>query len=445
MNKKQKHFIFFMLTFIILASANFAFALEINYPNFIGAKPITANSELPDLIRYFFAVGIAFSGAIALISLAIAGVQLIIGQANPEGVSNAKDRIKGSLLGLALLMVSFLIIQSINPVLIEPTISPLSSAPGIFFVNNNKQSTCPQSVSDASLVPSDFIGGDIEYRCANPSEPNLLIWEYAEKNFKMPIFTHELLCNKKKSIPKGSFKIAFKTPGAYFYETTECIGYRSNVVLTSGQIPEEFKKGNPEHLTPRCIEFVNDPTNKTYYGAILHEKIDESQGGMCQAPLVNSTDAISKDIITINNVSSITIFTINTNQISSGDGIEFYSGQYGWDVGNKPGIYKEFATTFVGKNYLFLEPKEIIFDFFGSSWSLQEQQAGRDFSKPAGQGSIRILGNYLVALYNNPLLPSGYAQDGYCQVFKKSIVDMKGTEYIGAGNILKMIYLIPTK
>ena len=388
---------------------------------------------LGKLVQYFFGIGIILSGIIALISLTIAGIQIIIGQANPEGVLNAKDRIKGSLLGIVLLMASFLIIRSINPVLIETKTTPLTSGAGIFYVKGTQETTCPPSVSDASSISSDFAGGSIVYRCANNIGPDLLIWTYAEKDFKNPTATLEKKCNSDLPIPSsGSFKIGFKTPGLYIFREPGCPadGYRSSVVLITGQIPQEFKgiKGS--------IQFINDSKNNNYYASIMHTRIDPTGGGNCQYPMLSSGDIDCRNI-TIDDPSSMNVFIQNKTPESSGDGIDFYSGPYGWDTkGSKAGIF-ELKKQDIKGNWGY-DPKFMVFNYKTNSPS-EEQKANPDFK--TSSGSIRIKGNYLVALYS-----SSAGEDGYCQVFTNNVVDLNGTEFIGAGNEdIQMVYVMPAK
>jgi hypothetical protein len=459
MNKKQ--FILFAVILFTLPFSNFALALEANYPAIPGLPIIVANSTIPELIQYFFGIGILFSGAIALISLAFAGIQLII-KANPEGVSSAKDRIKGSILGIVLIMVSFLIMKSINPVLVEPTITPLTSGPGIFLVKGDKE-TVATMASNVSGIPQEFQGGDIEYRCPNPTtDPDLLIWLYDNKNLDSSGFvdTIEVKCQNSHSLlsipPDGSYKMAYETPGIYIYKNTSCTGYRSDVITTSGEIPEEFKKrpatdpsASPES---RCVEFINDLANKIYYGAILHSVIDESKGGTCQAPLIY-TPLKPKGIVqvSIDTFSSITVVNINDNPKTSGDGIMFYSSSYGWDTGAKTGvagvIFKE------DKYFVGARPENIKFQDFQESMTPEEIAVSQNFSMPRGQGSMRLNGNFLVAIYSTGPAPSttspatNIPQNGYCQVFKNNVVEFKGTEFKSkdGGHKIEYVYMIATK
>lgn len=444
MLKKIKKMLFLYFIVLFLAFARSIFALESKYPNIPGLPVITDNSGLPEFIQYFFGIGIAFAGVTALVSLAIAGVQIIIGQANPEGVSNARDRIKGSLLGLLLLMVSYLIIQTVNPRLTTPEIAKLSDNPGIFYINsgNKQETTAPSAESDTSAIPEGF--ENIQYRCANPAtDPILLVWTYPEKNFKNYEYaqTHELKCGDLLPVNSGkSFKMAFKNPGVYFYIGADCPnnGYRSDAVLTSGELPEEFKNG-----VATSVEFVNDTTNNNYYGIIFHSNNDQSRGGNCQAPLISAKQTRDCKPININLKSaSESLFYWNPEPVKSGSGLTFYSSAYGWDTkGAKAGFFKleqsDFAPGVFAGPMKILEPSNITFRFDGTGVSTEEQIANPDFK--TSPGSIQINGNYLVALYSN-------AGDGYCQIFNKDIVDMEGTEYIGPGNNqLEKVYIIPIK
>jgi len=452
MKNIQKNFLLIIIIFS-LGFYQYALALETKFPVIpIPEIPtITSDSKLPDLIRYFFGLGIAFSGVIALISLAIAGIQLVIGQANPEGVSSAKDRIRGSLLGIVLLMTSYLILQTVNPVLIQPEVTELASGPGIFLVKGDKQASANSSYASISSIPAELAGGQIEYRCANPSKDlPLLIWYYSKENFDASFGanTIEIDCNNNKfPIPSaGSLKMSYKTPGIYIYNTSACQGYRSNPIAISGEIPEEFKKRETGDF--RCVEIINDPANNTYFGTIIHERLDYVGGGNCQKPIVSPTPSQQnpnpasnlKQEISIEKASSITIFRINTNPATSGDGIDFYSGSYGWDTkGSDSGHYELPMTTISQTKFVFIPPNQMTFNYNGTSVGIEEQNNNKTFADK--QGSMRIKGSYLVSLYS-----SGLMQDGYCQVFTKNVVDFKGTEYIGRGQTsIGMVYAIATK
>ena len=92
---KQLLLLIFFLCFIFIG-ANSVLALEVQLPG-LGDKP-----DLPAYIAYIFKFGISIAGLIALVSFTIGAVGLIASADNAEAASNAKDRMKGSVLGLIL-------------------------------------------------------------------------------------------------------------------------------------------------------------------------------------------------------------------------------------------------------------------------------------------------------------------------------------------------------
>src|SRR3990167_7642726 len=132
MTKKNKIILVSLLIGFALFYSSFSFALEINpkdYPKVPFTNPITDDSRLPDFIVYFFALGIYLAGVLAVISLAIGGIQLIFSSVSPEARNNAIDRIKSAILGLVLVLASVIIISTINPALkkVENTTEPKSA------------------------------------------------------------------------------------------------------------------------------------------------------------------------------------------------------------------------------------------------------------------------------------------------------------------------------
>ncbi len=110
----KKLFLLCFISFLLLPT--FVAALELNqdYPKF-GPFDINTNQSLPEIIGYvyYFIVGIA--GLAAFVMLIWGGVQWVLSGAIPSQASEARDRIKSAILGLLLILASFLIVQVINP------------------------------------------------------------------------------------------------------------------------------------------------------------------------------------------------------------------------------------------------------------------------------------------------------------------------------------------
>lgn len=111
----QKYiFLVFLFSILIPYVALGAIKLNLDYPQF-GGFDLEKNQSLPEIIAwvYYFIVGIAALSA--FIMLVWGGVQWLISGAIPAQASDARDKIKNALLGLLLVLGSFLIIQLINP------------------------------------------------------------------------------------------------------------------------------------------------------------------------------------------------------------------------------------------------------------------------------------------------------------------------------------------
>ena len=88
--------------------------LNLDYPRF-GPFDLNINQNLTEIIGYvyYFIVGIA--GLAAFVMLVWGGVQWLLSGAIPSQASEAKEKVRSAILGLLLVLSSFLIVQVINP------------------------------------------------------------------------------------------------------------------------------------------------------------------------------------------------------------------------------------------------------------------------------------------------------------------------------------------
>ena len=114
-------FIFLIFSSVLLGLASNALAdpikLNLNYPQFPNGPDLTTEQgqQLPALIAYFYYMAIGIAGFLAFIMIVWGGVQWLVSAGNPTQISEAKDRIKSALLGVVLILASFIILQIINP------------------------------------------------------------------------------------------------------------------------------------------------------------------------------------------------------------------------------------------------------------------------------------------------------------------------------------------
>ncbi len=443
MKNKYSLFAFFLLV-LLFANIGFAFALEIVYPPVPGLPTITKDSSIGEYIGYFFGLAIMFAGVIAVISLAIGGVQLIMSAESPENEKNAKDRIKGAVLGLVLTLASFIILRTINPVLITPTLTPLPGVAGVFYTNGKDLKPAPIQESNTAAIPAGY--GKIFYKCDGQG-PALLIWEYAKTNFGtangyQDAKVERVECNNGSTVGYASFQMAFETPGIYYYLDESCSGFSSGANINSQDQINDVFRGKI-----KSIRVVNDANRNLYYGAIFHKEIGVANGGACTYPIISwqyvnacfKNDMQNVPIAKIS-MSSVEIFNWDNNPTASRDGVDFYSEPFGWSQAAqaKGEGYYSFSSKEIG-NGLVKETKNIGF-YYTQNTTQEYKDAFKSFKD--SPGSINIRDHYLVGLYSQDLLFGGI----YCQTFTKDVPDLNLQAIIATGSInIGTTHIIPIK
>ncbi len=101
------------------------YKLETALPNIPGAP--APSSGLPGYINYLFIFGLGLIAFLALVQMMLGGLTYILAAGNVAKVEEAKDTIKQALIGLGLLLVSYLLLNTINPDLVNlrnPNLTP---------------------------------------------------------------------------------------------------------------------------------------------------------------------------------------------------------------------------------------------------------------------------------------------------------------------------------
>ena len=433
--KKNKFILIFFTALFLFFGASSAMALEVTtYPRIPGLPVIEEGTKLPQFVIYFFGLGIYLAGALSLISLTIGAVGIIGAGAtgNPSARGESMDRIKGAGLGLILTMASFLIIQTINPALTMPTLEPLGNLPGVYYTNNTETKPCPASEADTSNIPQGF--ETIKYTC-DTAGPDLYVWIYPKTNFSDddPLFSKTIVsrisCNGAPvSVPKpGSFKMAYATPGIYYFLDNDCKGYMSEANVSSQNEIQAPFKGNT-----KSVFIANDPQGPMFYGAIFHKEVGLQNAGLCSQPAF----FVNKNCQNIaqGTSSAVDIFVLNNNPSTSGNGVVFYTETFGWSSGAQSrdeGVYivKKEEITYPGLNkqtatMTFAENSAEHFYTLKTTDYMNAVKSFRD--KP---GSMEIRGKYLVALYSQ----------NDCQTFYLSVANLNAQPLIPANNQNKKI------
>ena len=432
-------FIFFIAGLFYL-SVNQVFALEISLPG------LSNNPTLPQYVSYFFNFGIYVVGILSLISFTVGAVSLIVSFDKPDVASNAKDRMKGAILGLILTIISFIIMNTINPAIITPLLNTLPNQFGIFYTNGSERKPCPTDNQDTSNILNEGFN-NLEYVCN--TGPAVLVWVFNNpglengNNLSTEVSVKRMNCGDTIDIGStGSFKIALETPGIYY-----CLGGCGGGDMCSGYMSNSIT-GNENNIVPPFaynisgIRIVNDAENKIFYGALFHKEPGLQNGGECSFFIMN-TDPGIKCLPTAHpeNTGAVDVFKVNLEPVSSGNGVNFYSTPYGWDKGSRSGYW--------------IMTGQDIADIIAAGIPLTIQNFNYiNIDRPSAYplycksfqncpGSIKINGQYLVIVYST-MAADGLG--GHCQTFIEDVPNLNVQEII-AGKIagISYIIIIPTK
>ena len=434
--QKKNILLFLILIFGFCFFANSVFALEIkieDYPNIPGVKkPVEGN--LPTFIAYFFGFGAYLAGIIAVISFAIGAVQFSISAINPSAKKEGKDRMIGSTIGLFLCLTAVIILKTINPAIIDINITPLEATDGIYYAKGDALKSAPSSESNTKNIETGY--ETLLYKCS--SGPVLLIWKFPKTNFQgndenySGVKVIRKKCGESESLAGiGSFKWSFETSGIYYCmgkcTNNMCDGYMSESNSSSGVLPNPFKNNLSS------IRIVNDLKSDFHYGVIFHNTDDPTSTSNCSRILYSSN--VETEFECFNDIevsSSSTVYFWNHKDfLTSGQGVDFYSEPFGWAVGSRSGRFYVAKETI--NNFWSAYPENFVLNYTGIDRPPGYKSLYKTFlQKP---GSINVKGNYLAVLWNNSV----------CQVFFKSIQNLKSTEFTALGNIIKKINIIPIK
>ncbi len=121
----MKKFLSSIILIFSLFSPVVSLALELKYPEFGGYK-IELGMNINQLVAWFYYFIVGVAGLAAFVMLIWGGFQWLTSAGNPARITDAKDKITSALLGLLIILSSWLILQVINP---ELTILKLPGLP----------------------------------------------------------------------------------------------------------------------------------------------------------------------------------------------------------------------------------------------------------------------------------------------------------------------------
>ncbi len=119
-NKKNQGILsLLLLSFILLSPLITNGKTEVEWPSIPGPGggkiTITDSTTLPELVSYLFTFSIMIAGLAAFSMLVYGGLRYLTSAGNAATQKDARDTITSAIVGLLLLLGSYLLLQLINP------------------------------------------------------------------------------------------------------------------------------------------------------------------------------------------------------------------------------------------------------------------------------------------------------------------------------------------
>lgn len=127
----MKKYIFIIILLLAISYTIYAATAQVKLETGLPNTPnqLQVGQELPSYIKYLFLFGLGLISILALAQMIIGGITYILAAGNAAKVEDAKDTIFQALLGFGILLVSYLLLRTINPDLVNlrnPNLTPVN-------------------------------------------------------------------------------------------------------------------------------------------------------------------------------------------------------------------------------------------------------------------------------------------------------------------------------
>ena len=166
---KLSKFLFLLLLIFFLFSflGSFIFAeergLEVEYPEVEGEK-ISTSTTVSEYIVYIFKLSLIIAAIAAFAVFTYGGIRYLLSLNNPEAMKDARIWISSGVIGLLIILASYLILTTINPEIVSPEIKPIEPLTGIYLINGDEKKYISQSTNGISFEATslEFISTEDE-------------------------------------------------------------------------------------------------------------------------------------------------------------------------------------------------------------------------------------------------------------------------------------------
>ncbi len=175
----KKNFFIILFFILFLPLAGFAAGTEVEYPSVPSATVPTVTTTFPEYAKYLVNFSLMVSGIVAFGVLVWAGFLYLTSAGNLSQMEDARRKIIGSLLGLAIIIGSYIILYTINPQLVRWNLGPTGPEQGIYLIDSAGRRHFVNDTSE-KLFYSNI--SKIEF--VSPTSSLLAVYLYSDEDFK---------------------------------------------------------------------------------------------------------------------------------------------------------------------------------------------------------------------------------------------------------------------
>jgi len=279
---------------MFLISFQIAYALEINtYPPILGYT-ITEASTFTDYVSYVFMFLIAISTVILVAVIILGGIDFILAGGSPGKASQAKKKIKDGFIGMIILLLCYIILNTINPGIVIENPDLEKCLGGGIIITVEKLGFPTKKICIYDSMPRLDIDGTVTdtqwtYKDGDLKE----VWVYSDYNYKNPI-NHLFQDNTPLTdgpMPGGpvpsntkSIFILKNYPGLYLYDNPNFesnkypplyVGLRDLTTLNNASLDLNYRVDYDNLASSLCLIWDKSYPDMSYR-AILFEDVNYS-------------------------------------------------------------------------------------------------------------------------------------------------------------------------
>lgn len=429
----------------ILILSAFSFIIFFAFASVTFAAPKVTDVLAPE-VNKALQWGVGIIGVLAAVSFAFGALQYTFFK-----VADGKDRMLGSVFGLVILLSAYLILKTINPQLVELKLTQVEGSYGMMYTGG-KIAAIPMPQNEMNTTEVYKSGYRKATYFCTPDEngstgnaPNVLYWPYDRPNLKSvdgktgPIYSHfmPLACGRSVDVPSaGSLQWQHEYAGVYF-SPRNGEGALNTPYYGGPYLESQSLKDKPT-FSLKIVQGKGDWKIPNKIGVVIHNFSENPRKARSCEPDVIFSNGGDKTFDTSLGIAYADIFLI-PQQLDYGkeDGVNFYSDPSGWLETSDSGVFKIPAKD-IPLTGLTISAEKIKFDY-GCSQDTQDTTCKKDdryrtaypnFLKR--QGSMKINGNFIVALFSKSNSVSANSYYPSCVTYTEDVDNFANEDFLDA-------------